>query len=155
MRHLAFLVERFDPGADGAFEVAGDLERLVSEVVALEVAPGSLDVVQLRGVGWQPLDGDPSRKRFAFRRGRTTSASVDALLVWTDPLSSTSTTGRRVQPGLGPYRQSSSSSRPMKSALVLVGEVWTSNSRVATSSVPIVEPRGSPDMAILRDWPGA
>ena len=78
MRHLAFLVDLLDPGADGAFEVAGGLECLVGEVVALEVAPGPLDVVQFRGVGWQPLDGDPRPRR--QRRGRC-AAGVDGSVV--------------------------------------------------------------------------
>ncbi len=47
MGHLAFLVDRLDGGADGAFEVAGDLERLVREVVVPEVAPGALDCVSM------------------------------------------------------------------------------------------------------------
>ncbi len=134
---MAFLVEFLDPCADGAFEVA---RGLVGEVVALEVAPGPLDAVQFRGV----------YRLAATRRviqGRAACAAVDGLLVWTGPLSSTSTTGRRVPPGLGPYRQSTSFSRPMKSALTLVGEVRTSNSRVAASSAPTI--------AILRAWPGA
>ena len=36
MRHLAFLVELLDGGADGAFEVGRGLERFVGEVVALD-----------------------------------------------------------------------------------------------------------------------
>ncbi len=43
----------------------------------------------------------------------------------------------------------------MKSALTLVGDVLTTNSRVAASSAPIVEPRGSSGMATFFDWPGA
>ncbi len=63
MRHLALLVERFDGGADGTFEVASGLERLVGEMVALDVAPGPLDVVQLGRISWQPLDGNPGPGR--------------------------------------------------------------------------------------------
>ncbi len=47
MGHLAFLVERLDGGADGAFEVAGGFERLVRKVVALEITPGPLDCVSM------------------------------------------------------------------------------------------------------------
>jgi len=59
MGHFAFLVERLDGGADGAFEVAGAAERLVGEVVALDVTPGLLDVVEFGRISRRPLNGDP------------------------------------------------------------------------------------------------
>ncbi len=45
MRRLTFLVELLDRGVDGAGEMGGALERVMGEVVPLEVAPGALDVV--------------------------------------------------------------------------------------------------------------
>jgi len=46
MRRLTFLVELLERGVDGAGEMSGALERVMGEMVPLEVAPGALDVVQ-------------------------------------------------------------------------------------------------------------
>ena len=78
MGHLAFLVERLDGGADGAFEVAGGFERLVREMVTLEVTPGPLDVVQFGRIGRQPLDGDPGP---GGERRQGDAAGVDGSVV--------------------------------------------------------------------------
>jgi len=43
----AFLVELLDRGVDGAGEVVGVLERVVGQVVPLQVAPGALDCVSM------------------------------------------------------------------------------------------------------------
>ncbi len=59
MRRLAFLVEVLNSIPDARVEVGDVPERAVGQVVALEVTPGALNVVQLRGVARQPLDGDP------------------------------------------------------------------------------------------------
>ncbi len=59
MRDHALRVDPLDGGANGAGKVVGALERLMGQVMALEVAPGALDVVQLRRIPRQPLDGDP------------------------------------------------------------------------------------------------
>ena len=56
---LSFLIEFEDGVVDGQFEVFDGLESLVGEEVALEVSPGSLDVVEFRRIFWQPLDGQP------------------------------------------------------------------------------------------------
>src|SRR4051794_11326000 len=53
------VVEAGDSVRDGAFEGVGIGEGTVGEIMLLEVAPASLDVVQLGGVFWQPLDGEP------------------------------------------------------------------------------------------------
>jgi hypothetical protein len=47
MRRLAFFVQLFDGGVDGAGEVVCVLERVVGQVVSLEVAPAPFNVVQL------------------------------------------------------------------------------------------------------------
>ncbi len=47
MRRLAFCVELSNGVPDAGVEVSGILERFVGQVVALEVAPGALDEVQL------------------------------------------------------------------------------------------------------------
>ena len=56
---MALCVELGDCVLDGAVEVIRAGECLMSEVMPLQVAPESLDVVQLRGVFRQPLDGEP------------------------------------------------------------------------------------------------
>src|SRR3954454_21089569 len=59
--HLAlpFVIEFGDRLMDGPFEMLDGLECPVGEEVALEVAPGALDVVQFGRVFWQPLDRQP------------------------------------------------------------------------------------------------
>ena len=61
------MVELLDGCVDGLVE-RGDIgEDLMGEVMRLEVAPDDFDVVELWGVFWQPLDGEPVR---ASREGR-------------------------------------------------------------------------------------
>src|SRR4051794_7254748 len=52
-------VERSNRFVDGAVEVIRAGERLMSEVMPLQVAPETLDIVQLRSIFRQPLDGEP------------------------------------------------------------------------------------------------
>src|SRR3954471_21821301 len=52
-------VELSNRFVDGAVEVIRTVERLMSEVMPLQVAPETLDVVQLRSIFRQPLDGEP------------------------------------------------------------------------------------------------
>src|SRR4051794_8714733 len=52
-------VELSNRFVDGAVEVIRTVERLMSEVMPLQVAPETLDVVQLRSIVRQPLDGEP------------------------------------------------------------------------------------------------
>ncbi len=47
MRHLALFVELLDRGMDGTGEMGGVLERVVGQVVPLEVAPAMLDCVSM------------------------------------------------------------------------------------------------------------
>ncbi len=56
---LALTVHIGNRLVNGAIEMIGVGEGLVSKKVALEVAPGSLDVVQLRSVLRQPFDAQP------------------------------------------------------------------------------------------------
>jgi hypothetical protein len=56
---LSFVVEAGDSVRDGAFESVGIGEGTIGQIMLLEVAPASLDVVQLGGVFRQPLDGEP------------------------------------------------------------------------------------------------
>src|SRR3954465_14288447 len=52
-------VERSNRFVDGAVEVIRAGERLMSEGMPLQVAPETLDIVQLRSVFRQPLDPEP------------------------------------------------------------------------------------------------
>src|SRR3954453_2835942 len=52
-------VELSNRFVDGAVEVIRTVERLMSEVMPLQVAPETLDVVQLRSIFRQPLDREP------------------------------------------------------------------------------------------------
>jgi hypothetical protein len=56
---LAFVVHIGNRLMDNAVEVIGIDEGLMGEKVALQIAPGPLDVVQLWGVFRQPFDREP------------------------------------------------------------------------------------------------
>ena len=56
---LSFVVEAGDSVRDGAFESVGIGEGTIGQIMLLEVAPASFDVVQFGGVFRQPLDGEP------------------------------------------------------------------------------------------------
>ena len=55
----SFGIEFPDGVVDGLIEVVRSGEGLVSEVMPLQVAPETLDIVQLRSVVRQPLDPEP------------------------------------------------------------------------------------------------
>src|SRR3954449_2564847 len=55
----SFGIEFPDGVVDGLIEVVRSGEGLVSEVMPLQVAPETLDIVQLRSVFRQPLDPEP------------------------------------------------------------------------------------------------
>src|SRR5918998_2289866 len=56
---LSLVVETGDSVRDVAFESVGISEGTIGEIMLLEVAPAALDIIQLRGVFRQPLDGEP------------------------------------------------------------------------------------------------
>src|SRR3954451_20712189 len=56
---VSFGIKLHDSLVNGAVEVVRTVERLMSEVMPLQVAPEGLDVVQLRSIFRQPLDGEP------------------------------------------------------------------------------------------------
>ena len=56
---VSFGIKLHDSLVNGAVEVIRTVERLMSEVMPLQVAPEGLDVVQLRSIFRQPLDGEP------------------------------------------------------------------------------------------------
>src|SRR3954469_17057581 len=64
---------------DGAVEVIRTVERLMSEVMPLQVAPETIDVVQLRSIVRQPLDGEPGGA--LGERGAACLAGVDRAVV--------------------------------------------------------------------------
>src|SRR3954470_10358216 len=72
-------VELSNRFVDGAVEVIRTVERLMSEVMSLQVAPETLDVVQLRSIFRQPLDGEPVGA--LGERGAACLAGVDRAVV--------------------------------------------------------------------------
>src|SRR3954471_11123483 len=72
-------VERSNRFVDGAVEIVRSGERLMSEVMPLEVAPDPFNVVELRGVFRQPLDGEPVCA--LGERGAACLAGVDRAVV--------------------------------------------------------------------------
>src|SRR3954453_4444477 len=72
-------VELSNRFVDGAVEVIRTVERLMSEVMPLQVAPETLDVVQLRSRVRQPLDGEPVGA--LGERGAACRAGVDRAVV--------------------------------------------------------------------------
>jgi hypothetical protein len=59
---LPLVVETCDSVGDGAGESVGIGEGSVGELMLLQVAPASFDVVQLGGVFRQPFEGDPGAR---------------------------------------------------------------------------------------------
>src|SRR3954452_20995948 len=53
------VVKTGDSVRDGAFESVGISEGTIGEIMLFEIAPASLDVIQLGGVFRQPFDGEP------------------------------------------------------------------------------------------------
>src|SRR4051794_25151111 len=72
-------VELSNRFVDGAVEVIRTVERLMSEVMPLQVAPETLDVVQLRSIFRQPLDPEPVGA--LGERGAACLAGVDRAVV--------------------------------------------------------------------------
>src|SRR3954454_19090704 len=56
---VPLVVETGDSVRDGAGESVGIGEGAIGELMLLEIAPASFDVVQLRGVFRQPFEGQP------------------------------------------------------------------------------------------------
>src|SRR5436305_2254864 len=75
----SFGIEFPDGVVDGLIEVVRSGERLMSEVMPLQVAPETLDVVQLRSIFRQPLDGEPVGA--LGERGAACLAGVDRAVV--------------------------------------------------------------------------
>ena len=65
MRNPAFFAELFDRCMNGASEVCCILGDVMSQMVAYEVAPTTLDFVQFRRIPWQSFHRDlgPGSKR--------------------------------------------------------------------------------------------
>src|SRR4051812_18436180 len=72
-------VELSNRFVDGAVEVIRTVERLMSKVMPLQVAPETLDVVQLRSIFRQPLDPEPVGA--LGERGAACLAGVDRAVV--------------------------------------------------------------------------
>jgi hypothetical protein len=59
---LPLVVETGDSVRDGAFESVGIGEGAIGQIMLLEVAPASFDVVQFGGVFRQPFEGEPGAR---------------------------------------------------------------------------------------------
>ena len=66
---ISLAVQGFDGRVDFAIKRFGIGECLMGQMIRLEIAPDSLDVIELRGVFWQPLDGEPVLARIERRQG--------------------------------------------------------------------------------------
>src|SRR3954465_110226 len=75
----SFGIEFPDGVVDGLIEVVRSGEGLVSEVMPLQVAPETLDIVQLRSVFRQPLDPEPMSP--LGERGAACLTGVDRAVV--------------------------------------------------------------------------
>ena len=75
---MALVVHVGDALMDSAVEMIGVGEGLVSEEVALEVTPGSLNVVQLGGMFRQPFDLEPGPRR---QGGPGSLAGMDRAII--------------------------------------------------------------------------
>src|SRR5829696_3423355 len=75
----SFGIEFPDSIVDGAIEIVRSRERLMSEVVPLQVAPDRFNVVELWGVFRQPLDREPVGA--LGERGAGRLAGVDRTVV--------------------------------------------------------------------------
>ena len=62
-------VQGFDGRVDFAIKCFGIGECLMGQMVRLEIAPDNLDVIELRCVFGQPLDGEPVLARIERRQG--------------------------------------------------------------------------------------
>src|SRR5829696_6933498 len=65
---VSFAIELHNSFMDIAVEILRTIERLMSEVMTLQIAPENLDVVELRRVFRQPLNPEPVG---AFGEGST------------------------------------------------------------------------------------
>ena len=80
---IPFGIEGSDSLVNGVGEVFAAGERLVCEMMPLQIAPYSLDGSELRGIFWQPFDGEPGRA--GGQRGARRLADVDGAVVEDEP----------------------------------------------------------------------
>src|SRR5918997_1014867 len=142
---LSLVVETGDSVRDGAGESVGIGEGMVGELMLLEVAPASLDVIQFRGVFRQPFEGEP-RARGERLCGQL--AGVDRPVVEHRD-QRPGAFGDAVGGARGARRGAagSRSSRSTKSVERLVGLVCTRRRRHTGSKAPSI--------ARFFAWPGA
>ena len=133
---LSLVVETGDSIRDGAGESVGIGEGAIGELILLEVAPASLDVIQLGCVFRQPFEGQPGA------RGERLCCQLAGVI---GPLSRTAISG--LARSVVPYAAPSWSSRATKSVERLVALVCTSRRRRSGSKAPSI--------ASFFAWPGA
>jgi len=74
----SFLVESIDGGFDSGVKLFDRLEGLVGQEVAFEIAPGSLDIVELRCIFGHPFDSEPGA---GVESGAARLAGMDRAVV--------------------------------------------------------------------------
>src|SRR4051794_38157215 len=118
--------------------------RLMSEVMPLQVAPETLDVVQLRSIVRQPLDGEPVGA--LGERGAACRAGVDRAVVQDEH------EGRDRNPELGPIAPIDllQESDEVRASFGPAGV----NNELALRPVEHPEP-STPSIATFAAWPGA
>src|SRR6201996_6050574 len=80
---IPFGIEGSDSLVNGVGEVFAAGERLVCEMMPLQIAPYSLDGIELRRIFWQPFDAEPGRA--GGQRGARRLAGVDGAVVEDEP----------------------------------------------------------------------
>src|SRR5260370_22115500 len=80
---VPFGIEGSDGLMNGVGEVFAASERLVREMMPLQIAPNPLDGVELRGIFRQPFDREPGRA--GGQRGSRRLAGVDMAVVENEP----------------------------------------------------------------------
>ena len=77
---ISLVVQGFHGHVDFAIEGFGVGKCLMGQIMRLEIAPDTLDVVELRRIFWQPLDGEPVLARVERRQGDFTDMDRPIIL---------------------------------------------------------------------------
>src|SRR5260370_9069384 len=80
---VPFGIEGSDGLMNGVGEVFAASERLVREMMPLQIAPNPLDGIELRGIFRHPFDREPGRA--GGQRGSRRLAGVDRAVVENEP----------------------------------------------------------------------
>jgi len=130
---------------NGTVEMIGVGEGLMSQEVTLQITPGSLNVIQFRGIFWQPLDGEP---RPGSEGGLRSFAGMDGTVIENEGDGFIFTQRAR------PVDRVEAAQEADEVALRLVALVLTISLRAAKSKAPIIARlRACPGASIRRSLP--